>query len=65
MLSIRFLGAEAFGEGVTRDVYSQFFKYVFIFKSAGLPACVPISLKEDESIYFGKILISNIRIHFI
>ena len=31
MLSIRFLGEEAFGEGVTRDVYSQFFKYVFRF----------------------------------
>ena len=56
MLSICFLGEEAFGEGVTRDVYSQFFKYVFRFKSAGLSACVPISLNEDESIYFGKIL---------
>ena len=56
MLSIRFLGEEGFGEGVTRDVYSQFFKYVFRFKSAGLSACVPISLNEDESIYFGKIL---------
>ena len=56
MLSIRFLGEEAFGEGVTRDVYSQFFKYVFRSKSAGLSACVPISLNEDESIYFGKIL---------
>ena len=50
MLSIRFLGEEACGEGVTRDVYSQFFKYVFRFKSAGLSACVPISLNEDESI---------------
>ena len=56
MLSIRFLGGEAFGEGVTRDVYSQFFKYVFRFTSAGLSACVPTSLNEDESIYFGKTL---------
>ena len=56
MLSIRFLGEEGFGEGVTRDVYSQFFKYVFRFKSAGLSSCVPISLNEDESMYFGKIL---------
>ena len=36
MLFIRFLGEEACGEGVTRDAYSQFFKYVFRFKSAGL-----------------------------
>ena len=56
MLSIRFLGEEARGEGVTRHVHSQFFKYVFRFKSAGLSACVPISLNEDESMYFGKIL---------
>ena len=56
MLSIHFLGEEAFGEGVTRDRYSQFFKYVFRFKSAGLPGFEPISLNEDESIYFGKIL---------
>ena len=29
MLSIRFLGEEAFDEGVASDMYSQFFKYVF------------------------------------
>ena len=56
MLSIRFLGEEACGKGVTHDVYSQFFKYVIRFKSAGLSACVPISLNEDEAVYFGKIL---------
>ena len=56
MLSIRFLGEEAFGEGVTGYVYSKFFKYVFRFKSVSFSACVPISLNEDESIYFGKIL---------
>ena len=56
MLSIRFQGEEGFGEGVTRHLYSQFFKYVFRFKSGGLSAFVPISLNEDESIYFGKIL---------
>ena len=54
MLSIRFLGGEAFGEGVMRDVYSQFFKYVFRFKSEGLSACLPISLNEDKSIYLEK-----------
>ena len=34
MLSIRFLVKEAFAEGITRDVNSQFFKYIFRFKSA-------------------------------
>ena len=39
-----------------RDVYSQFFKYIFRFNSEGLSAYVPISLNDDESKYFGKIL---------
>ena len=41
---------------VTRDIYSQFFKYVFRFKTSNLSACVPISLNDNKWIYFEKII---------
>ena len=55
-ISVNFKGEDAYGEGVTRDVFSEFFKFVFRFKSAGISSCVPSSLSEEESVKFGKIL---------
>ena len=55
-ISVNFKGEDAYGEGVTRDVFSEFFKFVFRFKSVGISSCVPSSLSEEESVKFGKIL---------
>ena len=51
MLSIRFVGKEAFGN-VSHVIATLRFR----FKSASLSDCVPISLNEDKLIYFKKIL---------
>ena len=53
---VNFKGEHAYGEGVTRNLFSEFFKFVFRFKSAGISSCVPSSLSEEESVKFGKIL---------
>ena len=53
---VNFKGEDAYGEGVTRDVFSKFFKFVFRFKSAGISSCVPNFLSEEESVKLGKIL---------
>ena len=55
-ISVNFKGEDAYGEGVTRDVFSEFFKFVFRFKSTGISSCVSSSLSEEESVKFGKIL---------
>ena len=39
-----FIGEMATRDGVTREVYSVFFKDLFLLKSAGLEASVPITL---------------------
>ena len=54
---VNFKGEDAYGGGVTRDVFSEFFKFLFRFKSADISSRVPISLSEEESVKFGKILI--------
>ena len=53
---VNFKGEHAYGEGVTRNVFSEFFKFVFRFKSAGISSCVPNFLSEEESVKLGKIL---------
>ena len=55
-ISVNFKGEEAYGEVVTQDVYSEFFKFVFCFKSVGISSCVTSSLSEKESVKVGKIL---------
>ena len=54
---VNFKGEDAYGGGVARDVFSEFFKFLFRFKSADISSRVPISLSEEESVKFGKILI--------
>ena len=56
LMKINFRGEDATGHGVTRDVYSQFYKEIFRFHSSGIHANVPSSLSETESERFGKIL---------
>ena len=56
LIKINFRGEDATGHGVSRDVYSQFYKEIFRFHSSGIHANVPSSLSETESELFGKIL---------
>ena len=45
-ISVNFKREDAYDEGVTRDVFSEFSKFIFRFKSAGISFCVPSSLSE-------------------
>ena len=56
VIKINLRGEDATGRGVTRDVYSQFYKEIFRFHSSGIHANVPSSWSETESELFGKIL---------
>ena len=51
-----FCKKRGFWWSVTRDIYSEFFEYVFRFKTSNLSACVRISSNDDKWIYFEKIL---------
>ena len=53
---VNFKGEDTYGERVTRDVFSEFFKFIFCFNSAGISSCVLSSLSEEEHVKFGKIL---------
>ena len=53
---VNFKGEDTCGERVTRDVFSEFFKFVFCFNCAGISPCVLSSLSEEEPVKFGKIL---------
>ena len=55
-ISVNFKGEDAYSEGVARDVFSEFFKFAFRFKSADISSCVPSSFSEEESVTFGNIL---------
>ena len=46
-------------DGVTREVYSVFFKDLFLLKSAGLEASVPITLNSKKAESSGSIMITN------
>ena len=55
-MAIRFTEEDAYGEGVTREVYSVFFKEISFSRSSGLNATVPIKFSENEAELFGRIL---------
>ena len=40
---------DAFGDGVTKDVYSYFLKELFWFRCAEIDASVPTSLTDEEA----------------
>ena len=56
IVAIRFTEEDAYGEGVTREVYSLFFKEISFSRSSGLNATVPINFSENEAKLFGRIL---------
>ena len=56
IVAIRFTEEDAYGEGVTREVYSVFFKEISFSRSSGLNATVPINFSENEAKLFGRIL---------
>ena len=56
IVAIRFTKEDAHGEGVTREVYSVFFKDISFSRSSGLNATVPINFLENEAKLFGRIL---------
>ena len=47
---------DALGDGVTKDVYSYFFKELFRFRCAGIDASVPTSLTDEETERVGIII---------
>ena len=47
---------DAFGDGITKDVYSYFFKGLFQFRCAGIDASVPTSLTDEEAERLGIII---------
>ena len=47
---------DAFGDGITKDVYSYFFKELFQFRCAGIDASVPTSLTDEEAERLGIII---------
>ena len=57
--NIAFIGEMATGDGVTREVYSVFFKDLFILKSAGLEASVPIALNSKEAESLGSMITNS------
>ena len=56
IVAIRFTEEDAYGEGVTREVYSVFFKEILFSRSSSLNATVPINFSENEAKLFGRIL---------
>ena len=54
---ITFVKESAYGDGVTREVYSQFFKELFALKSSGVESNVPYSLTVTEARALGKLMI--------
>ena len=60
-VGIRFLNLEyknenAFGDGVTKDAYSYFFKKLFRFRFPGIDASVLTSLTDEEAERLGMII---------
>ena len=53
---ITFQKESAHGDGVTREVYSQFLKELFALKSSGVDSNVPYSLTVTESRALGKLM---------
>ena len=51
-----FKGENASGDGVTRDVYTQFFKEIFSTYSSGIHANVPTCLSAEECEKSGRIV---------
>ena len=47
---------DAFGVGITKDVFSHFFKELFRFRCAGIGASVPTSLTDGEVERLGMII---------
>ena len=56
IVAITFTEEDAYGEGVTREVYSVFFEEISFSRSSGLNATVPINFSENEAKLFGRIL---------
>ena len=48
---------DALGDGVTKDVYSYFFKELFRFRCAEIDAGVPTSLTDEEAERLRMIII--------
>ena len=56
IVAIRFTEEDAYGERVTREVYSVFFKEISFSRSSGLNTTVPIKFSENEAELLGRIL---------
>ena len=57
--NIAFIGEMATGDGVTREVYSVFFKDLILLKSAGLEASVSIALNSKEAESLGSVITNS------
>lgn len=49
-------GENAIADGVSRDVYSYFYKEVYKFRCAGIDTYVPSSFTADEAAKLGSII---------
>ena len=56
IISLVFKGENESRDGVTRDVYTQFFKETFSMYSSGIHANVPTGLSAEECEKFGRIV---------
>ena len=56
LLNLEYKDENAFGDGVTRDGYSYFFKELFRFRCAGIDASVQTSLTDEEAERLGMII---------
>ena len=55
-VTIKFRDENALGDGVSRDVYTQFYKDVFRLYSSGIHENVPVSFSKRDSEVFGRII---------
>ena len=51
--TIKFRDENALGDGVSRDVYAQFYKDIFRLYSSGIRENVPLSFSERDSEVFN------------
>ena len=55
-VTVKFRDENALGDGVSRDVYTQFYKYVFRLYSSGIHENIPLSFSERDRAVFGRII---------
>ena len=55
-VTVKFRDENAVRDGVSRDVYTQFYKYLFRLYSSGIHQNIPLPFSERETAVFGRII---------